>query len=54
MESEPKQGDKVMRLKSVKLVNYRCFIDTKIEFDKHITLLIGKNGTGKSTILDVQ
>ena len=47
-----KQGDKVMRLKSVKLVNYRCFADTEIEFDKHITLLIGKNGTGKSAILD--
>lgn len=41
-----------MRLKSVKLVNYRCFTDTEIEFDKHITLLIGKNGTGKSAILD--
>ena len=47
-----KQGDKVMRLKSVKLVNYRCFADTEIKFDKHITLLIGKNGTGKSAILD--
>lgn len=47
-----KQGDKTMRLKSVKLANYRCFTDTEIEFDKHITLLIGKNGTGKSAILD--
>ena len=47
-----KQGDKAMRLKSVKLVNYRCFTDAEIEFDKHITLLIGKNGTGKSAILD--
>lgn len=47
-----KQGDKTMRLKSVKLANYRCFTDTEIEFDKYITLLIGKNGTGKSAILD--
>ena len=41
-----------MRLKSIKLVNYRSFTDTEIEFDKHITLLIGKNGAGKTAILD--
>ena len=52
MKSEPKRGDKVMKLKSVRLVNYRCFTDTEIEFDKHITLLVGKNGTGKTAILD--
>ena len=41
-----------MRLKSVRLVNYRCFTDAEIEFDEYITLLVGKNGTGKSAILD--
>lgn len=41
-----------MRLKSIKLVNYRCFVNSEIEFDKHITLLIGKNGVGKTAILD--
>ena len=29
MKSEPKRGDKVMKLKSVRLVNYRCFTDTE-------------------------
>ena len=47
-----KRDDKVMKLKSVRLVNYRCFTDTEIEFDKHITLLVGKNGAGKTAILD--
>ncbi len=41
-----------MKLKSVKLVNYRCFTDTDIEFDEHITLVVGKNGAGKTAILD--
>lgn len=41
-----------MKLKSIRLVNYRCFTDTEIEFDEHITLLVGKNGTGKTAILD--
>lgn len=49
---EVKRGDKVMKLKNVKLVNYRCFTDTEIEFNKHITLLVGKNGAGKTAILD--
>ena len=42
MKIEPKRGDKVMKLKSVRLVNYRCFADTEIELDGHITLLVGK------------
>ena len=41
-----------MKLKSAKLVNYRCFKDAVIEFDEHITLLLGKNGSGKTAILD--
>ena len=41
-----------MKLKSIRLVNYRCFTDAEIEFDEHITLLVGKNGAGKTAILD--
>ena len=41
-----------MKLKSAKLVNYRCFKDAVIEFDEHITLLLGKNGSGKTAMLD--
>ena len=41
-----------MKLENIKITNYRCFKKVKIAFDKHITLIVGKNGAGKSTILD--
>lgn len=39
-------------VKEIKLHNYRCFIDKKIEFDKKMNLLIGANASGKTTVLD--
>lgn len=39
-----------MRLKQVRLRNYRCFDDVTVVFDKY-TALIGPNGAGKSSIL---
>lgn len=41
-----------MRLKNIKINNYRCFKDAEIDFDEYITLIVGKNGAGKTTILD--
>ena len=41
-----------MKLKSIKIKNYRCFKDVEIDFDDHITLVVGKNGAGKTAILD--
>lgn len=41
-----------MKLKNIKISNYRCFKEAEIEFDDHITLMVGKNGAGKSAILD--
>lgn len=41
-----------MKLKSIKIKNYRCFKETEIYFDDHITLVVGKNGAGKTAILD--
>lgn len=41
-----------MKLKQIKIFNYRCFKKAEIEFDDHITLVVGKNGAGKTAILD--
>ena len=41
-----------MKLKNIKISNYRCFKEAEIDFDDHITLVVGKNGAGKTTILD--
>lgn len=41
-----------MKLKNIKIKNYRCFKEADIDFDEHVTLIVGKNGAGKTTILD--
>ncbi|MCD7882328.1 MAG: AAA family ATPase [Lachnospiraceae bacterium] len=41
-----------MKLKNVNITNYRCFKEARIDFDDHVTLIVGKNGTGKTAILD--
>ena len=41
-----------MKLKNIKISNYRCFKETEIDFEDHITLVVGKNGAGKTAILD--
>jgi predicted ATPase len=41
-----------MFLKQLKLKNYRLFNDIDISFQKGMNVLIGKNSTGKSTILE--
>ena len=33
-----------MRLKNIKISNYRCFKETSIDFDNRVTLIVGKNG----------
>lgn len=41
-----------MKLKNIKITNYRCFKGAEIDFDEHITLIVGRNGAGKTAILD--
>jgi predicted ATP-binding protein involved in virulence len=40
-----------MRIKNIKIENFRCFENYEISFGKKTTVLIGKNGTGKTNIL---
>lgn len=41
-----------MKLKNIKISNYRCFKEAEIDFGDYITLVVGKNGAGKTAILD--
>lgn len=41
-----------MKLKKIKIFNYRCFKEAEMDFDNHIILVVGKNGVGKTAILD--
>ena len=41
-----------MILKTLKLWNFRGFRDIRIEFDARLTVLVGTNGAGKTTVLD--
>lgn len=41
-----------MKIKSLKLINYRCFKEFEIDLQDSFTLLVGNNGSGKSTVLD--
>jgi predicted ATP-binding protein involved in virulence len=41
-----------MKLESLHLKNFRCFSDLSITFDKQLTVFVGKNGAGKTAVLD--
>lgn len=42
----------LMRLKKLTLSNYRKFTSYEVTFDDHVTVLVGGNGSGKSSLLD--
>ena len=41
-----------MKLEKIVIQNYRCFKNFEIQFTTGVNILIGKNGTGKSTIIN--
>ncbi len=41
-----------MRIKELKLNNFRCFESLSIEMDEQLTVLIAPNGAGKTALLD--
>ena len=42
----------INEIEKIKITNYRCFREADIVFDEHTTLIVGKNGAGKTAILD--
>ena len=41
-----------MKLKSIKLRNFRCFKNLQLDFHKQLTVISGGNASGKSAVLD--
>lgn len=41
-----------MKIERLHIQNYRCFKDYEIEFKKGVNILIGKNGVGKTTLIN--
>lgn len=41
-----------MKIKALRLINFRRFKDFSLDFDSKITVIVAKNGAGKSSILD--
>lgn len=41
-----------MFLKSLVLHNFRCFSDLEVDFNNRLTVIVGNNGAGKSTVLE--
>lgn len=41
-----------MKIKSLKINNYKCFESYEVSFAHNVTIVIGRNGAGKSTLLN--
>lgn len=41
-----------MYINSIELRNFRCFSELKLNFNERLTVVVGNNGAGKSTILE--
>lgn len=41
-----------MKLESFKIKNFRCFQEISLNFHEQMTVIVGKNGAGKTSVLD--
>lgn len=40
-----------LKIEKLRMINYKRFTDTSVEFDPNLTVICGKNGAGKSSVL---
>ena len=47
-------SDNLLRLTKLEMTNFRCFrkMDKPIKFDPNLTVIVAKNGCGKTAVLD--
>lgn len=41
-----------MTIKNIILKNYRCFEDMEVNFHEKLTVIVGDNGSGKTSVLE--
>lgn len=46
------EWEDIMYLKKLRIHNYRCYEDLEIDFHEQLSVIVGKNGVGKTTILE--
>ena len=52
LQSQQFQQELQMYLKKISLFNYKNFSEANFEFDSKINCFVGKNGIGKTNVLD--
>lgn len=50
--SQPERSTREMKLRTIRIQNFRCFADLELDLDEHLTVLVSENGQGKSALLD--
>ena len=41
-----------MEIQKIKLLNFRNYENVEISFDEHLNILYGKNGSGKTNLVE--
>jgi DNA replication and repair protein RecF len=41
-----------MQLETLRLINFKNYAEAKVDFSSKINVLVGKNGSGKTNLLD--
>ncbi|MBV5333704.1 AAA family ATPase, partial [bacterium] len=41
-----------MKLSSIEITHFRCFESLRVDFQSDVNVIVGANGSGKSSILD--